>query len=180
MCHRIDGEGGTDAPDLSHTGSTPLHAYDFTHVKGERTRQRWLFEHFKDPQAIIPDSEMPNLEMTDDQAQALTILMLSLTNDKIPPEYVVRQFTPTPERAAASVGGGSLLEQKGCLLCHTLRGRGGKLGPDLTHVASRRNADWLFQHFKNPRQLVPGSTMPDLHLSDAEANELTRHVLSLK
>jgi mono/diheme cytochrome c family protein len=180
MCHRIDGEGGTDAPDLSHTGSTPLHAYDFTHVKGERTRQRWLFEHFKNPQAIIPDSEMPNLEMTDDQAQALTILMLSLTNDKIPPEYIVRQFTPTPERAAASVGGGSLLEQKGCLLCHTLRGRGGKLGPDLTHVASRRNADWLFQHFKNPRRLVPGSSMPDLHLSDTEANELTRYVLSLK
>lgn len=180
ICHRIDGEGGTDGPDLTHVGSKPLHALDFTYVKGERTRQQWLFEHFKDPQAIIPDSEMPNLEITDDQAQALTILMLSLTDDKIPPEYVVRHPTPAAEVASASVGGTDLLEQKGCLLCHTLRGRGGTLGPDLTHVASRRNADWLFQHFKNPRQVVPGSKMPDYHLSDAEANELTRYVLSLE
>ena len=179
-CHRIEGEGGSDGPDLTYVGSKPLHAFDFTHVKGERTRQRWLFEHSKDPQAVVPNSEMPNLDMTDEQAQALTILMLSLTADKIPRDYIVRRAPATPEVASANVGESSLFEQKRCLLCHTLRGRGGKLGPDLTHIASRRNADWLFQHFKEPRRVVPGSKMPDFQLSDAEANELTRYLLSLR
>lgn len=180
VCHKIDGEGGSDGPDLTYVGSKPLHAFDFTYVKGERTRPRWFFEHFKDPQAVLPFSEMPNSEMSDDQAQAMTVLMLSLTSDKIPPEYVVREPTWRPELAAVGVEGHSLFEEKRCVLCHSLRGRGGTLGPDLTHVASRRNADWLFQHFKDPRQVVPGSKMPDFHLSDAEANELTRYVLSLK
>ena len=123
---------------------------------------------------------MPNLEMIDEQALALTILMLSLTDDKIPPEYIVRHSTLPPALASASVGEGNLFEQKHCLLYHALRGRGGKVGPDLTHVASRRNADWLFQHFKNPRRIIPGSEMPGFHLSDREANELTRYLLSLK
>lgn len=180
ICHKINGEGGTDGPDLTHVGSKPLHAFDFTHVRGKRNRTQWLFEHFVDPQAIIPDSEMPNMEMTADQAQALTILMLSLTDDKIPPEYIIRQPGETLEVAATSVGGTTLFEQKRCLLCHTLRGRGGKVGPDLTDIASRRNADWLFQHFKDPRRVVPGSKMPDFNLSDAEANELTRYLLSLQ
>lgn len=179
-CHRIEGEGSSDAPDLTYVGSKPLHAFDFTHVKGERTRQRWLFEHFKNPQAVVPNSEMPNLEMTDEQAQALTLLMLSLRDDKIPRDYIVRQAPARLDAASTSVREGTLFEQKGCLLCHTLRGHGGKLGPDLTHIASRRNADWLFQHFKNPGRVVRGSKMPDFHLSDAEANELTRYLLSLK
>lgn len=179
-CHKIDGEGGSDGPDLTYVGSQPLHAFDFTHVKGKKTRPRWLFEHFKDPQAIVANSEMPNLEMTDEQAHALTILMLSLTDEKIPREYIIRQSTSTPALASTSVQENTFFEEKHCLLCHTLRGRGGKLGPDLTHIASRRNADWLFQHFKEPRRVVPGSKMPDFHLSDAEANELTRYLLSLK
>ena len=178
-CHRISGEGGNDGPDLTHIGSKALRAFDFTHVKGERTRQRWLFEHFKDPQAVVPDSAMPNQEMTDDQARGLTLLMLSLTDDRIPSDYVVRQATAR-ELTTVSLGDSSLFQQKGCLLCHSLQGQGGKLAPDLANIVGRRNADWLFRHFKDPRRAVPGSKITSSSLSDAEANELTRYVLSLK
>lgn len=187
-CHKINGEGGSDGPDLTHIGSKPLRAFDFTHLEGKRSRVHWFVEHFKNPQAVIPNSEMANQEMTEEQAKAMTILMLSLTDADLPWEYIVReahagaQSTGAGPGSAATPGPGEtrLFEDKHCLLCHTLRGRGGKVGPDLSQVASRRNADWLFQHFKNPGRMVPGSKMPDLHLSDAEANELTRYLLSLK
>lgn len=185
-CHKIDGEGGGDGPDLTHIGSKPLHTFDFTHLEGKRTKVRWFEEHFLDPQAIVPSSEMTNQEMTRDQAKALTILMLSLTKSKIPAEYIVRAAGepgvtegPRPD-VSLVLGETRMFEEKRCNLCHTLRGRGGKVGPDLTQVAGRRNADWLYQHFKNPRAVVPGSKMPDLYLSDEEANDLTRYMLSLK
>ncbi|MFQ5776781.1 MAG: c-type cytochrome [Terriglobia bacterium] len=174
VCHKIRGEGGTDAPDLTYVGSKSVQALDFSHLPGERTRQRWHYEHFKDPQAVMPESEMPNMEMTDDQAQALTIYMLSLTDDRIPAEYVVYQA------ASADLTDKSLFEEKGCLLCHPFGEDGGTVGPDLAQLSRQRNADWLFQHFKDPRRAAPGSPLTPLTLTDAEANEVTRYVLALK
>ncbi len=187
-CHKINGEGGSDAPDLTQVGSKPQHAFDFTHLEGKKGRVRWFVEHFKNPQAVVPNSEMPNQEMTDQQAKAMTILMLSLTDSNLPLEYIVRgnggpaqgAGSEGTSAAMSSLGEAQLIEEKGCLLCHALRGRGGKAAPDLTQVASRRNADWLFQHFKDPSRVVPGSKMPNLHLTDEEANDLTRYMLSLK
>lgn len=179
-CHRINEVGGRDCPDLTHVGSQPLRAFDFTYVKGERTRQGWLYEHFKDPQAVIPDSAMPNQDINDEQARALTVLMLSLTDDLIPWEYVFPPIPRRPELVAAMSDDSHLFRDKGCLLCHPFRGQGGNLGPDLDRIVSQRNADWLFQHFKDPRRVVPGARTAPAQLTDAEANELTRYVLSLK
>lgn len=179
-CHRINQEGGLDCPDLTYIGSKPLRTFDFTHVQGRRSRPQWLFEHFRNPQAIVPDSEMPNVEMTDEQARAMTVLMLSLTDDRIPLEYLVPQPLRRPELAAASSDEGKLFHERGCLLCHPLRGQGGTLGPDLGQLTGQRNADWLFQHFKNPSRAAPGAKISLRALSDAEANEVTRYVLSLR
>lgn len=61
-----------------------------------------------------------------------------------------------------------------------IAGEGGDLAPDLTEVGSRRNADWLFRHFKDPRAINPHSFMPEFRLTDAEARALTEYMLSLK
>jgi len=176
-CHRINDEGGTECPELTHVGSKPLGAFDFAHVKGARTRQQWLFEHFQDPQAIVPDSLMPNPEMTEEQALALTVLMLSLTDDIPPFDYIMR---PAAGSTLASAEAAARFEEKGCLLCHQFGSRGGVLGPDLASLTHQRNADWLFRHFKDPHAAVPGSGISPVQLSDAEANELTRYVLSVQ
>lgn len=178
-CHRINEIGGRDCPDLTHIGSQALRALDFTHVKGSRTRQQWLYEHFKDPQAVIPDSAMPNQDINDEQARALTVLMLSLTDDQIPWDYVFPPVPRRPELVTGKADESQLFQDKGCLLCHALRGQGAGLGPDLAKLTGQRNADWLFQHFKNPRRAAPGSTIAPVQLTDAEANQLTRYVLSL-
>lgn len=79
------------------------------------------------------------------------------------------------------LAGRELYSHKGCSACHSIHGKGGKIGPDLTHVASRRpDAEWHIKHFKDPQSMVPGSIMPKVDLTDKELRELADYMLSLK
>ncbi|MCS6318213.1 MAG: cbb3-type cytochrome c oxidase subunit II, partial [Nitrospira sp.] len=64
-CHRIHGEGGAVAPDLSTIGDT-------------RPDRAWHLKHFRDPQSVSPGSFMPKFPLTDQQLNDLTSYMLSL------------------------------------------------------------------------------------------------------
>jgi mono/diheme cytochrome c family protein len=89
--------------------------------------------------------------------------------------------------------GKALVLTSGCLGCHKFRERGGVLGPDITHVGDKTPHDfdfthiegehtvaqWLFEHFKKPGEVVPGTLMPDMGLTDAQARDLTQYMLSL-
>ncbi|MBI2896167.1 MAG: c-type cytochrome [Deltaproteobacteria bacterium] len=83
-CHRIGGVGGDDGPDLSNEGGRLAADLDFTHVRGRRTLRGWLVSHFLDPRRVVPDSQMPNLDLGPEQAEALTVYMLSLRTHQIP------------------------------------------------------------------------------------------------
>ena len=67
-----------------------------------------------------------------------------------------------------------------CASCHTIRGTSaqGRIGPDLTHLASRstiaaltlpNTASFLQQWIKDPQHSKPGNKMPGLNLGDAES-----------
>lgn len=47
-----------------------------------------------------------------------------------------------------------------CLGCHAIGGTGGRSAPDLTHVASRRSADYIRAMVTDPARALPGTTMP--------------------
>jgi mono/diheme cytochrome c family protein len=113
---------------------------------------------------------------------------------------------PADERAAievflsSRVGAPGLVEAKaafhslGCRGCHKVGGVGGDDGPDLTLIGERDPArldfthvprahtlaNWLGEHFRAPAQVVPGSQMPTLGLSDAQIEALTLYLLSLR
>ncbi len=90
--------------------------------------------------------------------------------------------------------GKQLVLNSGCLGCHEYRGRGGNLGPDITHVGDKTRHDfdftriqgehtveqWMFEHFKNPAEVVPGTLMPDMGVTDRQARDLTQYMLSLR
>lgn len=87
-CHKIEGiSAGNIGPELTVVGSKYQHEFNYKNIKGEHTVANWIFEHFKDPQAITTGTVMPNFGLTDEEAKALTIYMLSLTRGKIPYEY---------------------------------------------------------------------------------------------
>jgi hypothetical protein len=88
LCHKIGGIGESVGPEITYEGSKTIDDFNFGNVRDiERTPWAWHFAHFKNPQLFDPNSQMPNLELSDEEAKALTVYMLSLTKEKIPYEY---------------------------------------------------------------------------------------------
>jgi cytochrome c oxidase subunit II len=106
--------------------------------------------------------------------------------------WVARQKAPPgePPEGSAAARGRQLFARSACVGCHAIEGvAAGAIGPDLTHVASRRTiaggmlpntpgalARWL----KDPPAVKPGSLMPDLRLDDAQVQDLVAYLGSLR
>ncbi len=97
------------------------------------------------------------------------------------------------EPAAVTAGAGyDLFERNSCAACHTIRGTDadGRLGPDLTHLASRRtiaaasfanDRDHLAPWVVNAQTMKPGAEMPPItSLSDDELETLVGYLLDLE
>jgi len=144
-CHTINNRGGHIGPDLTRVGEKSPEQYDFTRLSGQRTAFAWHVAHFKNPKALAAESVMPNFNFSTEQAQALSMLVLSWRPGKIPAEYLAgapRTDTPTPEQAAAEermrTGPGGWFVQTGCFVCHSVSSLGVKspaqIGPDLSNA----------------------------------------------
>jgi ubiquinol-cytochrome c reductase cytochrome b subunit len=84
-----------------------------------------------------------------------------------------QQLTPEELEGLAN------FRKENCKACHPGAGKRG-IGPDLTGmIPAHRNAAWMIPHFKSPAQVVPGSSMPPVHLDDAGLNALSAFVLKL-
>lgn len=84
-CHRLYQSGNTAGPDLTKVGSKKYDAFVWgNEYKGkDRSVVFWLENHFKNPSAFYP-SAMLDFKMTDENARALVVYMLSLTDEPIP------------------------------------------------------------------------------------------------
>lgn len=80
---------------------------------------------------------------------------------------------------------------RGCGACHSVRGTqaSGKLGPDLTHVGSRRmiaaglvetSRGSLAAWIADPQTMKPGNTMPMVSLSGDELRAVSAYVAGLR
>jgi len=80
----------------------------------------------------------------------------------------------------AALRGKNIFDTYGCLSCHTMSGRGGKVGPVLTNESQRgRSKDWIISQIKNPRGHNPKSPMPPfLMLDSIQVNNLADYLLS--
>lgn len=88
---------------------------------------------------------------------------------------------PGPAVTTASVlAGRTVFAESGCIACHRISGKGGTLGPDLTHVAGRRDATWLKAFLTDPQAVKPGTIMPKPDLSSRELQDLTEYLATLK
>ncbi len=78
--------------------------------------------------------------------------------------------------------GKQIYAAKYCDSCHSLTGAATTDGPpDLLHVGSRLEPQYIYDHFKNPSALVKNSEMPPVTgLSDKDLKDLTAYMMSLK
>ena len=106
--------------------------------------------------------------------------------------WVANMAKPRRTPASRSLRGGErVFMDNACASCHTIRGTAarGRIGPDLTHVASRStlaatqipNDDRaLTRWVRDPQHVKPGNKMPALDLSGAEVKALTAYLESLR
>ncbi|MBI4463938.1 MAG: c-type cytochrome [Acidobacteria bacterium] len=113
-CHPVLGEGGNIGPDLSRAPSTgdrfQLAAALWNHAP--QMWQKMQQEHL----------ELPTFEL-EEMEDLFAFLAMARSFDE-------------PGNAQA---GRQLFQSKQCGECHAIRGQGGRVGPDLTSVASYRN-----------------------------------------
>jgi mono/diheme cytochrome c family protein len=128
-CHRINGAGSDDGPDLSDEGRRTIADLDFSHVSGERSLGHWLTEHTLDPARVSEGSRMPKLGVSEEDAKALSLYMLSLRQRAIPEAFEPKdrvRIARLRERDFSSDG--PTLYAAFCSGCHGIRGEGRKLG----------------------------------------------------
>jgi mono/diheme cytochrome c family protein len=184
-CHKIDGEGGEEGPDLSTVGS--------------QRSWTWIYAHTARPQGVVAGSTMPVFSLNRDEIQDITIYVMTLLDNRDRARYLPllakeaaiepaseKTLTspnaePTSRRANESLvefkyDGKSLFTGAGCVLCHTIDATGGEVGPALTYIGRKRNAENLERLLKDPEEILPGGKMPQLYLNSVQIKALVRYL----
>ena len=78
--------------------------------------------------------------------------------------------------------GAEVFRREKCMDCHTLNGKGGSVGPNLTYVGNKRSRDYIVQQIKDPKSHNPNTEMPSFRdrLSDQELSDLADYLSGLK
>ena len=123
-CHKVNGVGGDDGPDLTRAGVLDPGRLDFSQVPGERTLANWLAEHFRAPHRVVAASRMPILGLTDAEIELLTLYVLSLRRTEFPEAFVPndRMRARLGEREFSTDG--ATLWGTFCAACHGPAGEG--------------------------------------------------------
>jgi mono/diheme cytochrome c family protein len=56
--------------------------------------------------------------------------------------------------------GAALIQQEGCLSCHSLGDQGESVGPRFEWIGARRNAVWIANYIQDPQKFAEGTAMP--------------------
>jgi cytochrome c oxidase subunit II len=106
--------------------------------------------------------------------------------------WLRRQENPAAIPVADSARRGlKLFQTMTCINCHSIGGVSvtASVAPDLTHLAERQilgagvlpnTEPNLFHWLKNPQAIKPGCFMPNLKLTDEQANELVSYLKTLQ
>lgn len=103
-------------------------------------------------------------------------------------EWATKLKTASVEPKTDLAKQGQDVFKKSCIGCHAIGSEGGRLGPNLTDLASRErlagilpnNAEELHKWLKDPQAMKPGNKMPNLNLPDDQINALVEYLGELK
>ena len=138
---------------------------------GVKVRSEWLPRWLKDPKSYLERSKMGNFRLSDDEVAGLQAFLLS--QKAIPP----LDSTGIDWRKADAPAGRALFGELRCVSCHAVNGRGGTMGPELTHIGDKVRRDWLFSFLKDPHRVQPETAMLQYRLTDDQLRDLTAFLL---
>lgn len=177
-CHLVQGYG-----DLPKTAP-------YLRRIGAKVNPEWLVSWIQNPQAYRPHTRMPNFMFTRDQASAIAAYLWSATQKESQDWLAAHPDAPAgvdPGNAALVEQGKAIADSVGCRGCHGFApeesparlGKTKDIAPNLSNIAQKTDARWIYNWLKNPRGYSPEARMPSLRLSDQEAVALTSYLLTL-
>lgn len=140
LCHGLNGRGGSRGPDLT---------------RGVWTHGGSDAEIFHTITVGIVGTLMPANNLSDTEIWEIITYLRSLAPQK-----------PRETNGDRKVGEKIFFGDGNCSLCHMVGGRGGRLGPDLTGVGSRRSPEFIAQKLRDPNKnlaptlMEPGKEWP--------------------
>jgi len=183
-CHAaVEGEVATPV------GANKDYAPNLARI-GEKTTGQFIYWWIKDPRGYNPESRMPSLRLTDDEARAITAYLLSLSSAAPAAEQTITSADlESPELAKE---GEAVVRKYGCYGCHSINGMDAesRIGVELSSFATKpleelyfgnhpeipRNWNaWTFHKLQDPRIYATEHVeqlMPNFHLADEDIENL--------
>lgn len=172
-CHTLLGEGAYYAPELT--------------LVYERRGPEFIRAMLRDPAAMYPGARrMQQYDFTDEEIDDLVAFFEWIG------QIDTNGFPATPTLASAAApsaastspvarddGRPHVFDQI-CVACHAIDGRGGTVGPALDGVGDRFNREYLETWLRDPNSVRPGTRMPRLPLADAQIDELSTYLSTLR
>lgn len=89
-------------------------------------------------------------------------------------------ITGFAQDAAQIEAGKKVYSEMKCAMCHKMEGVGGKIGPELSGVGSRKDAQWIKGFLKDPKSVIPDTKQPPFKGTDEQLDALVAYLTSLK
>ena len=191
-CHAISGfeERGPIGPELTEIGSKPLTQLGFNHQHDvEHSRDGWIKAHLLNPRRWDEGMDrpfknllrMPHFQMTDRQAETITVALLGQVSDRIPLSGIKR--LDGFEKAYNE--GMKVLSNFQCIGCHQVDGLHGDIlhlydddfnegPPRLNGQGHRVQTRWLYHFLDEVTPIRPWIKvrMPSFKLSHEEKDKI--------
>jgi mono/diheme cytochrome c family protein len=132
-----------------------------------------------DPASVTPETHMPQFHLNPADLDDLTTALLSMGDPPISgasQNQLIIERDHTEFRPDGEMG--RLYHRYKCNQCHTFRGYGGTLAPDLSYEGSRSQRQWLIEFLRNPQTLRPALTvrMPRFNMSEKDATSIADYI----
>jgi mono/diheme cytochrome c family protein len=179
-CHTIKGVPPQHdfGPDLSELGGKTASRLYFGNSKIPHTLIAYIQAKISDPLSVNPAARMPQYHLSEQDLDAITTALLSMTGPPVSPG--LRELVAPATHAEFEPAGdfGKLYERYKCFDCHMFNGFGATLAPDLSYEGSRAQRKWLIAFLKNPVTLRPTLTirMPQFNMSDKDAQTIADYL----
>jgi mono/diheme cytochrome c family protein len=186
-CHRLP---GVDRPAML--------GPDLTNI-GTKVSREWIYKWLKEPRTILDkdgnvttngyetedEPRMPKFRLAETELRALSAYLSGRKAKPVTPykfdARVVGAWSKNPDLISQ---GELRFRQMFCSTCHSLAVTragetkliGGDIGPELTKVGSKVNADWLTAWLRDPRAYLPHTRMPRYGWSDEDLFKVTHYI----
>jgi mono/diheme cytochrome c family protein len=176
-CHKVNGNGELFGPNLTRIG--------------QKVNPDWLVSWIKNPDEFNPDSIMPNLRLTLEQASDIAAYLLQFEQKR--PQDGVEEQLNNPELIKL---GETLVRRRGCFACHDIKGmeKEGRIAPELSAFGNKQTRElefgdshiphtwesWTRTKLKNPNAYRTERILDKMPNFDLEPDEIEAFVVLLK